>query len=137
MMMTIFCNKNLYPLMRIRLPKTVKVNVKLDPGSKPLHIAPLIFVSLIENAFKHGISPTEDSFINISIQGHPDGKICCEIINSHFPKNETDKSGSGIGLAQVQRRLELSYPNNYKWTKGVSADGNTYISYITIQTSEL
>ena len=123
--------------MRIRLPKTVKVNVKLDPGSKPLHIAPLIFVSLIENAFKHGISPTEDSFINISIQGHPDGKICCEIINSHFPKNETDKSGSGIGLAQVQRRLELSYPNNYKWTKGVSADGNTYISYITIQTSEL
>lgn len=128
---------NYISLMRIRLPKTVKVNVKLDPGSKPLHIAPLIFISLIENAFKHGISPTEDSFINISIQGHPDGKICCEIINSHFPKNETDKSGSGIGLAQVQRRLELSYPNNYKWTKGVSADGNTYISYITIQTSEL
>ena len=127
---------NYISLMRIRLPKTVKVSVKLNAGNKPLHIAPLIFISLIENAFKHGISPTEDSFINISIQGHPEGKIYCEITNSYFPKNETDKSGSGIGLAQVHRRLELSYPNSYEWTKGISADGKTYTSCITIQTPE-
>ena len=127
---------NYISLMRIRLPKTVKVSVKLNAGNEPLHIAPLIFISLIENAFKHGISPTEDSFINISIQGHPEGKICCEIINSYFPKNETDKSGSGIGLAQVHRRLDLSYPNKYEWTKGISADGKTYTSCITIQTPE-
>lgn len=129
--------KNYISLMRIRLPKTVKVSVNLNPGNKPLHIAPLIFISLIENAFKHGISPTEDSFISISIEGHSNGKIRCEIMNSYFPKNETDKSGSGIGLAQVQRRLELSYPNHYEWTKGISADGNAYTSCITIQTSEI
>ena len=106
-------------------------------GEKPLRISPLIFISLIENAFKHGVSPTEPSFISISICGHTDGKITCEILNSNFPKNGADKSGSGIGLMQVGRRLELSYPESYEWDKGISDDGRTYISTLTIQTSEL
>ena len=124
-------------LMRIRLPKSVEVSVHLDAGEKPLRISPLIFISLIENAFKHGISPTEHSFISISICGHTDGKITCEILNSNFPKNGADISGSGIGLVQVGRRLELSYPEKYEWDKGISDDGRTYISTLTIQTSEL
>lgn len=123
-------------LMRIRLPKSVKVSVHLDAGEKPLLISPLIFISLIENAFKHGVSPTEPSFIGISIRGHADGKITCEILNSNFPKNEADKSGNGIGLMQVGRRLELSYPNRYEWDKRINDDGKTYISTLTIQTTE-
>lgn len=129
--------ENYISLMRIRLPKSVEVSVHLDAGEKPLRISPLIFISLIENAFKHGVSPTEPSFISISICGHIDGKITCEILNSNFPKNGTDKSGSGIGLVQVGRRLELSYPESYEWDKGISDDGRTYISTLTIQTTEL
>jgi len=127
---------NYISLMRIRLPKSVEVSVHLDAGEKTISISPLIFISLIENAFKHGISPTEHSFISISISGHPDGTVTCEIMNSHFPKNKTDKSGSGIGLSQVHRRLELSYPGRYEWTKRVNDDNNTYTSLLTIQTSE-
>ena len=122
--------------MRIRLPKSVQVSVRLDAGKKSLRISPLIFISLIENAFKHGVSPTEPSFISISICGHTDGKITCEILNSNFPKNKADKSGSGIGLMQVARRLELSYPGRYEWDKGTSDDDSTYISTLTIQTTE-
>jgi hypothetical protein len=49
--------------MRIRLPQQVEVSVNLEADSGgALQIAPLIFISLIENAFKHGISPTVDSF---------------------------------------------------------------------------
>ena len=45
--------------MRIRLPQQVEVSVNLEADSGgALQIAPLIFISLIENAFKHGISPT-------------------------------------------------------------------------------
>lgn len=124
-------------LMRIRLSQSVEVKVKLDAGPRTLQIAPLIFISLIENAFKHGISPTDESFIHISIKGHADGRICCEISNSNFPKSRTDKSGSGIGLEQVYQRLELSYPNQYKWQKGTSADGSTYTSSLTIQSIAL
>ena len=127
---------NYISLMRIRLSKSVEVRVHLDAGEKPLWISPLIFISLIENAFKHGISPTEPSFINISICGHTDGKITCEIQNSNFPKNGTDKSGSGIGLTQVDRRLELSYPGCYEWNKGTRDNERTYISTLTIQTTE-
>ena len=126
----------LISLMRIRLSKSVNISVNLNAGSRALEIAPLIFISLIENAFKHGISPTEESFISISVMGHDDGKITCEIINSNFPKNVTDKSGSGIGLEQVKQRLELSYPNQYEWRHGVSENGKTYTSFLTIQSIE-
>ena len=128
---------NYISLMRIRLPKSVTLSVHLDAGEKPLQVSPLIFISLIENAFKHGISPTEPGFISISIGGHPDGRVTCETLNSNFPKNGADKSGSGIGLMQVARRLELSYPGRYEWNKGTSDDGRTYTSTLTIQTSEL
>lgn len=127
---------NYISLMRIRLSKSVQVSVHLDAGERPLLIAPLIFISLIENAFKHGVSPTEPSFISIAISGDADGRVTCEILNSNFPKGGADKSGSGIGLMQVQRRLELAYPGNYEWNKGVNSDGSTYISRLTIQTSE-
>ena len=129
--------ENYISLMRIRLPESVEISVRLDAGEKTLWISPLIFISLIENAFKHGVSPVEHSFISISICGHSDGKITCEILNSNFPKSGADKSGSGIGLMQVGRRLELSYPESYEWDKGISDDGRTYISILTIQTSEL
>lgn len=128
---------NYISLMRIRLPESVKINVKLNAGSSNLEIAPLIFISLIENAFKHGISPTEESFISIHIEGYTDGKICCEISNSNFPKSATDKSGSGIGLEQVYQRLELTYPNKYEWNKSISEDKKTYTSILTIQSIEL
>ena len=58
--------RNYIELMRIRLSANVRVETKLDvrPDSRT-EIAPLIFISLIENDFKHGISPTEPSFIRI------------------------------------------------------------------------
>ena len=128
---------NYISLMRIRLSESVKVSVHLDAGKEPILISPLIFISLIENAFKHGVSPTEESFISISISGHSDGRVTCEILNSNFPKNGNDKSGNGIGLIQVRRRLDFAYPGRYEWEKGTSNDNNMYISTLTIQTSEL
>ena len=127
---------NYVSLMRIRVAKSVEISMKLDAGTKEILISPLIFISLIENAFKHGISPTEDSFISISIRGHEDGRVCCEIMNSNHPKTSEDKSGSGIGLEQVRRRLELLYPGRYEWQKGIGADGSSYTSILTIQTYE-
>ena len=121
-------------LMRIRLSGNVRLttefNVKKDSQTE---ISPLIFISLIENAFKHGISPTEPSFISITLS-EEDDTIKCVIVNSNFPKSAKDKSGSGIGLQQVQRRLDLGYPDKYEWEKGTSADGKEYYSRITLHT---
>ena len=124
--------KNYIALMRIRLSSNVTVETRFDirPDS-PTEIAPLIFISLIENAFKHGISPTEPSHIRIYFSENVH-EVRCEITNSYHPKSEADKSGSGIGLEQVGKRLELTYPGRYEWKHGISEDGKEYKSVLTI-----
>ena len=124
---------NYIKLMRIRLPKTVDVTYEVACAYN-IPVAPMIFISLVENAFKHGVSPTEPSFVHIRIESDEDG-ITCTIDNSNFPKAANDHSGHGIGLQQVQRRLELAYYEQYTWTNGVSEDGRTYHSRIRITPS--
>ena len=119
--------------MRIRLSANVTVETQIDVrADSRTEIAPLIFISLIENAFKHGISPTEPSFIHIHFCEKA-GQVCCEITNSYHPKSQADKSGSGIGLEQVRKRLELTYPGQYEWNQGVSDDGKEYKSVLSIR----
>lgn len=128
--------RNYIELMRIRLSSNVQMTTQIDilPDSQTL-IAPLIFISLIENAFKHGISPTERSFIHIHLAEN-ETEVICEISNSNHPKNIMDKSGSGIGLEQVNRRLEILYPGQYTWQKGISEDGKEYRSRLSIRVRE-
>jgi len=124
---------NYVELMRLRLPREVVVDIDIQAhADRNTQIAPLIFISLIENAFKHGISSTEPSFVSITLKEEEDG-IHGIIRNSNFPKNSTDKSGSGIGLEQVKRRLQLLYPQQYEWHYGPTEDeGRTYVSDLKI-----
>jgi len=124
--------KNYIELMKIRVTSNVKVVTRFDisdDDSTP--IAPLIFISLIENAFKHGISQTGNGEIDITIS-NKDNIIMCEILNSNYPKRDNDKSGSGIGLEQVARRLEFIYPGRYTWDKGLDKNTNKYYSKIIL-----
>lgn len=124
--------RNYIELMRIRLSSNVQMSTRFDIQSdSQTAIAPLIFISLIENAFKHGISPTEPSFIDIHIAEN-EKEVICDIQNSNHPKNQMDKSGSGIGLEQVSRRLEILYPGAYTWSKGVSKDEKVYESKLRL-----
>lgn len=119
-------------LMRLRLYNNVDVQVNFDfPDSDRIKIAPLIFISLVENAFKHGVSSTQKSYIHINLKAD-EQEICFSCVNSNFPKNESDKAPGGIGLKQVESRLEYSYPAHYTWYAGVSDDGKEYRSIITI-----
>ncbi len=128
--------RNYISLMKIRLAPNVKLSTEFDisPESGKM-IAPLIFISLIENAFKHGTSPGDDSFIRIAFE-ETDHGIRCEIVNSLHPKAETDKSGSGIGLEQVRRRLDLLYPGRYVWEYGVGENKTSYFSRLEISTAQ-
>ena len=127
--------KNYVDLMRIRLAGNVKINTKFSTkpdSSTP--IAPLIFISLIENAFKHGVSGDKPSFIDISLTETPDGKVEFISRNSLYPKSGDDKSGSGIGLELVKKRLEMVYPKRYKWNSEIAND--TYSTTLVIDTKE-
>lgn len=124
--------RNYIELMRIRLCASVTVETKINisPNSRT-EIAPLIFISLIENAFKHGISPTEPSYIGI-LFFELGSEVHCQITNSYHPKSQSDKSGSGIGLQQVSKRLELLYPNRYIWTHELDETKKEYYSKLII-----
>ncbi len=127
--------KNYIELMKIRLTDKVKVTTDIDvhpDDNTP--IAPLIFISIIENAFKHGISQSGEGHIDISITRNGDNEVVCRTLNSNHPKQANDKSGSGIGLEQVSRRLELMYPGHYRWERGINEETNEYYSIITLNT---
>lgn len=129
--------KNYVALMKIRLSANVDLQFSIDvPAENSIRIAPLIFISLFENAFKHGVSPIKPSFIHIRIYVSQPGFLTCHIENSYFPKQRNDISGSGIGLEQVQKRLDLIYPGQYEWSKGTDDSRTVYRSILTLQTSE-
>lgn len=125
--------QNYIELMRLRLAENVKVTTKMGVSeSSATMISPLIFISLIENAFKHGVSGEKPSFIDISLIELPDGKVEFISKNSCFPKSDSDKSGSGIGLMLVKKRLELLYPGKYLWNTNV--ENNVYTTVLIIDT---
>lgn len=83
-------------LMRIRVAANVDIRFNTDIKENcQAYVAPMIFISLVENAFKHGISATHDSFIGIDIKADANA-IECHIRNSNFPKPKNDHSGHGI-----------------------------------------
>ena len=128
---------NYVNLMKIRLSSKVDVQLHVDiPQPCEIKIAPLIFISLVENAFKHGISPTGRSFIHIRLSAD-EHQIVCDIENSYYPKNASDHSGHGIGLKQVASRLELMYKGQYEWTTDINQDKTKYSSKITIYDTKL
>ncbi len=125
--------ENYIELMRIRLNSRVKLTVEFDvEPHTSTEVDPLLFISLIENAFKHGVSAEKDSFIEIRFEDRvSSGEVSLSIVNSNHAKSDDDKSGHGIGLEQVRKRLELQYHGAYEWN--ISSDDALYKSELTIK----
>lgn len=122
--------RNYVELMRIRLPQHAELKTDISSVTPGTLIAPLLFISIIENAFKHGVSNNKPSFIDIHIYQEKD-RVVCSILNSDFHKdNEQDKSGSGIGLVNLRRRLSLLYPDHHSFE--CKREGENYRSSLSI-----
>ena len=75
---------------------------------------PLLFIILVENAFKHGVEKLrEDAFVHINLKAS-DSIIDFEISNN-FDATELEEN-QGIGLKNLKRRLELAYPQRHKFS---------------------
>ncbi|TRZ42151.1 sensor histidine kinase [Robertkochia solimangrovi] len=100
-------------LMRLRVPAGTIIDYELPLAAHDISIPPLLLISLIENAFKHGISATAQSEVHIKITIE-NGVLHARVENTSFPKQHDDKSGSGIGLSNLRRRLDLLFePDEY------------------------
>ena len=102
--------KNYVALMRLLLTDHVKINLELPWIYPTTHIPPLIFITFLENAFKHGISYSKESFITFTLK-YDDHYLYSSIQNSnhHVPSD----GDSGIGLENVKKRLFLIFGDRY------------------------
>jgi len=81
--------------------------VNIDTKLPDDQIPPLLFIPFIENAFKHGISYRENSFISISLKAE-NNKIIFACTNSiPVNKKESNHIKGGIGIVNIKKRLEL------------------------------
>lgn len=120
-------------LMRIRQPRHVQVFVSLPDTPSQRPVAPLLFISLVENAFKHGVSNDRPSYVTVDIH-EIEGQLICRIENSYFPKSaDSDRSGSGIGLKNLSKRLDMIYPGRYTFEYGHSGDAYRALLCINLQ----
>jgi two-component system LytT family sensor kinase len=99
-------------LQKIRYASSLIIRVDMDPGDNQ-RIEPMLLIPFIENAFKHGTGVIEDPVIEISLK-ISDGLIDFRVKNKFDPKNEEIKDlVSGIGLPNVERRLNLLYDQKH------------------------
>lgn len=115
---------NLYvQLMRLRYTKKVHINVDVPPQLPELKLPPLMLIIFVENAFKHGISYREESFIDIKLRVENKRLLfsCC---NSKPTQVQRTNEKGGMGLQNVRQRLELLYDDDY--TLDISDGEKTY-----------
>ena len=111
--------ENYIDLMALRCNEKTQVERSFVLPDHEVMIAPLLFISLIENAFKHGVSTRVETVVKIDL--HPEGRDLCFVCeNSLLEKTAEDRSGSGIGLANLKRRLELIYPGHFSYEQQAS-----------------
>ncbi|MGY4385287.1 two-component system LytT family sensor kinase [Pedobacter sp. UYP24] len=105
--------KDYIGLMQLRLTDAVAVSVTLPERMQDLPMASMLVLPFLENAFKHGVSTAQKSYINIAV--FQNGTQ----LNIHLTnlividKGSSIADGSGIGLANTRRRLELLYPGKH------------------------
>ena len=99
-------------LQMIRVHKAVDLKVDFDIENHDLEISPLLFIILLENAFKHGIEPAgHESKLHLSMKER-NGIVTFECYNSK--PEEALKETNGIGLSNLNKRLQIVYPDQHE-----------------------
>jgi two-component system LytT family sensor kinase len=119
-------------LQRLRIPVSEKIEINFNSmgNTQGVWIEPLIFLSFIENAFKHGISFNSKSFISITISVF-DSNLDFKVVNSKKESGkQTETIHNGIGMANTYRRLQLLYPQTHKLS--IRDDDEFYFVHLSI-----
>lgn len=111
--------KRYIDLMALRSSQKTRVDYQFPTLNNDIEIPPLLFISLIENAFKHGISARKETKISFSLMLN-DNNLYFVAENENLPKQSDDKSGSGIGLVNLEKRLKILFPHQYTLTKKIT-----------------
>lgn len=118
-------------LQKIRFGDDIQIEFTHELGPKSSQIEPMLLIPFVENAFKHGVGFIENPTIEIELKDSAT-ELYFKVANKKGASiNEIKDESSGIGLANVKRRLELLYPTNHRLE--VLDSGSDFIISLTIQ----
>lgn len=106
------CINQYIHLHRLRLTRKTTVDFIIEGEIESYYVAPLLLLPFVENAFKYGVSTHLTSKILISLLVRND-ELCFSVENRKVTSVD-GKEKTGLGLQNVKRRLELSYPDRHK-----------------------
>lgn len=126
--------ENYIALQKLRTQSSSEIIIEDNISSQTCNhkIAPMLLIPFVENAFKHGISLKEKSWIKINLDCN-EKNILFEVRNSMHPRKDSDpeKERSGIGFKNVLERLKLIYPGKHQIS--VNGDGKEFFVQLSIQ----
>jgi two-component system, LytTR family, sensor kinase len=127
--------KDYISLMQLRLTEVVKIEFISPVALKDMSLAPMIFLPFVENAFKHGVSATQPSNISIVVEQN-NNLVELKVVNTIIKEQSNNlEAGSGIGLNNTRRRLDLLYPGKYSLVINENTAENTYSVHLTLDLS--
>lgn len=127
--------RNYIDLKQLKDSKGLNVALDLDDRYPDLMIAPLLFIPFIENAFKHSkIEDLENGWIKIRLALN-EKQVHFKVSNSLPEENYTKDARGGIGLMNVRRQLELTYPKRHDLT--IKTENNTFEVELRIDLNEV
>lgn len=110
--------------LRFRIDDEINISINVEGEIENVKIAPMILIPFVENAFKYSISLQNPTVIEINLK-IKDDNLNFNVKNTiNRQKQEKEENKSGIGLANIKRRLELLYPNSHELN--ISEDGNFF-----------
>ncbi len=101
-------------LQQFRLGNTVKLSHRVTGDPQGKMIAPLILISIVENAFKYGVNPEENSSIMVDLTVH-EYFLVFLVRNNKVRTNVAENEKSGIGIENTKNRLNMIYPGKHKF----------------------
>lgn len=102
--------QNYISLEKMRLEDDFPIHLEIEGQYQHLYITPMLFITFLENAFKHGVeNGNKESWINVKI--HFENNTCIYAVKNS--KSDKAEKNPGIGLINTQRRLNLSYPDKH------------------------
>ena len=105
--------RNYIDLQQLRFGDKIKMNVNLEAPPENFEIEPMLLIPFIENAFKHGTGYIQKPQIDIEL-AVKNSTINFSVRNKYGVAEEQKDESSGIGLANVKRRLNLLYENQHE-----------------------
>jgi two-component system, LytTR family, sensor kinase len=120
-------------LQQQRFGKKVQVNVRMHTMDNQYRLEPMLLIPFVENAFKHGTGMIEDARIDVDLEAEKN-ILQFTVSNKYNPASEEIKDKtSGIGLANVKRRLNLLYGKDH--TLMISENNNWFVVSLRINLS--